>query len=296
MKKNYHRSLILIGLFILFILYIFHSNLVIKEILEYTNLFFKKLFPVSFLFFVFSSLLVDYGLIEMISKIFHCNGSIFYVGFMSMISGFPSGAKYTKDMLLKNFISIDVANYLILFTHFPNPLFVLGSVNLILKNSSLCWKMLGSFILSNLILAFLFKKKEKKKYVSPPFEKKSFASSLQQAILSSIKVLIVIYGSSVFFYLIAALLNHYLVLSPLCYTLINGFFDLTKGVFSTTLLSNSLLQSYLILIFISMGGLSIHMQVNSIIADTEIQYKKFVLGRVLGTFLALIIFSLFFLF
>ena len=79
MKKKYQRIIILFILITLLIIYLQNSNLVINSILEYTELFFTKLFPVSFLFFVFSNLLIDYGLIELISKTFHCNGSIFYV-------------------------------------------------------------------------------------------------------------------------------------------------------------------------------------------------------------------------
>ena len=48
-----------------------------------------------------------------------------------MLTGFPSGPKYVKDLLDKKLISKDYANYLIMFTHFPNPLFILGSVSTI---------------------------------------------------------------------------------------------------------------------------------------------------------------------
>lgn len=293
MKKKYQRIIILFILITLLIIYLQNSNLVINSILEYTELFFTKLFPVSFLFFVFSNLLIDYGLIELISKTFHCNGSIFYVFFMSLVSGFPSGAKYTADLLNRNLISEKTANYLIKFTHFPNPLFILGSVNLILPDSTFTLKILFSLILSNIILGVFWNPKGKESISTKITPSLDFSTSLSKAIYTSVKVLLNIYGTSVFFYLIVASINHYLTLPPIQYVILNGLFDLTKGVFSTPLIANPMLQAILIIIFISFGGISIHMQVKSIIADTSIHYYNYLLGRIYQAILAVIFFILF---
>ena len=64
MKKNKKSNVILIILICLMILYIINSTLITKHILIYTKLFLEKLFPASFLFFIFSSLLIEYNIIE----------------------------------------------------------------------------------------------------------------------------------------------------------------------------------------------------------------------------------------
>lgn len=293
MKKNYQRIIILVILVILLLLYLLNSSLVIKSILDYTNLFLKKLFPVSFIFFIFSSLLLDYGLIELITTYLHLNGSTIYITLMSLVSGFPSGAKYTKDLLDKNLISVKTANYYITFTHFPNPLFILGSVNTIIKDNNLTLLILASLIFSNIITSIILKKGEIKKHQpTTNHPTRDFSKALSIAIINSIKTIILIYGTSIFFYLIATILNHYLTLSTYPYILLNGLFDLTKGVFSTALLSNEILRCLLIIIFISMGGISIHMQVKGIITNTKIEYKYFLIGRIISTSFALSIFLL----
>lgn len=274
----------------LLLLYALNANLIIKNILDYTDLFFKKLFPVSFIFFIFSSLLLDYGLIEFINNYLHLNGSTIYITTMSLISGFPSGSKYTKELLEKKLISEKTANYYITFTHFPNPLFVLGSVGGVIKNNTLIIFILLSLIIGNFITSIIFKTKEEKEFTSNYQLSESFSSSLANATINAVKVLITIYGTSIFFYLISTIINHYLTLSTYPYIITNGFFDLTKGVFSTTLINNNILKSLFVIIFISLGGLSIHMQVKSILTNTKIKYKNFLFGRITSTLVAIISF------
>lgn len=292
MKKFRKNNLIIIFLILLLTLFIINSELVIKSILSYTNLFMEKLFPASFIFFIISSLLIDYNFIEKISKLLHINGSIFYVVVMSMLSGFPSGSKYITDLLERELISTKVANYLIIFTHFPNPIFVLGSVSSIFKDKTIPVFILISLIISNLLIGVFLYPKDKEKFKIIKSESTNFSINLKKAIYGSIKTMILIYGTSVFFYLIITILNNYLNLSLYNYIFVNGLFDLTKGVFLTSLINNEILRAIYIIIFISFGGISINMQVKSIIADTNIKYKNFILGRFFQIILSMSIFLL----
>lgn len=293
MKKTYRSILIIVTLIILLILYVVNSQVIISSIIDYSILFLTKLFPVSLLFFIFSSLLIDYGLIQLIQYYLNINTSSLYVLIISMISGFPSGAKYTKELLDAELISKDDANKIIMYSHFPNPLFVLGSVQLVLKDKILCTKLLIAIILSNFII-YLFSKKSTKK-VSNNFSVPSdFSTALGKAVSNSFNTLLLIYGTSLFFYLIATIITQYIVLDSNLFILLNGFFDLTKGVFSTTLINDTFYRAVYILLFISFGGLSIHMQVKSILADTPIKYRYFIKGRIIGTFFAFVIFFILF--
>lgn len=289
MKKTYKSILILVNLIILLILYLINSNIIVNAIIDYSILFLTKLFPVSLLFFIFSSLLIDYGLIQLLQHYLNINTSNLYVLLISAISGFPSGAKYTKELLNKDLIDKEDANRIIMYSHFPNPLFILGSVNLVLNDNLLCLKLLMAIIISNFIM-FLFTPKSKKKINNSYVVPNNFSQVLGRSVINAFNTLLLIYGTSLFFYLIATIITKYIVLETNSFILLNGFFDLTKGVFSTTLINNTILRAIYILIFISFGGLSIHMQVKSIIADTSIKYKNFVIGRGIGTILALLIF------
>lgn len=291
MKKKYQSNLILIFLITCLTLYIVNSNIITVGIIDYTKLFLTKLFPTSFLLFTFSSLLINYKLIENLSYILKSNSAIFYITIMSMISGFPSGPKYTKELLEEGYIDKDTGEYLLKFTHFPNPLFILGPVNTILNENSIAIKLLLSLILSNLLISFLPHKKPPL-YILPKNKPISFSKALNQAIYSSLKTIVLIYGTSLFFYLISLVITNYVNLTPITYIIINGIFDLTKGIFSTTLLSSTLLRALLIICFISFGSLSIHIQIKSILADTNLNYKTFLKGRLISTLASIIIFLL----
>lgn len=291
MKKTYQRLTIIIFLLVLLTLYTVNSSLIIKSILDYTKLFITKLFPTNFIFFVLSTILIDQGLIELINNKLKLDGSIFYVTIMSILSGIPSGSKYTKDLLEKGIIEEKTANYLLSFTHFPNPMFVLSTVTTLI-NSKTALKILITLILSNLIIAFIFKPKKKKVYKVNSSLTNDFSSSLAKAILDAIKVIIIIYGTSVFFYLITVIINKYLTLTVFSHVILNGVFDLTKGLFSTILISNELLRALLIIIFFAFGSLSIHIQIKSIISNTSLKYKNFVLGRILQIMISIPLFLL----
>lgn len=291
MKKTYQRLTIIIFLLVLLTLYTINSSLIIKSILEYTKLFITRLFPTNFIFFVLSTILIDQGLIELINNKLKLDGSVFYVTIMSILSGIPSGSKYTKDLLEKGIIEEKTANYLLSFTHFPNPMFVLSTVTTLI-NSKIALKILITLILSNLIIAFIFKPKKKEVYKVNSSISNDFSSSLAKAILDAIKVIIIIYGTSVFFYLITVIINKYLTLTVFSHVILNGIFDLTKGLFSTILISNELLRSLLIIIFFAFGSLSIHIQIKSIISNTSLKYKKFILGRILQIMISIPLFLL----
>lgn len=206
-----------------------------------------------------------------------------------MISGFPSGAKYTVDLYNRKLISLDTANKSIMYSHFPNPLFVLGSINLILNDYSLAFKILLSVIISNFIICLLFQNKTDATtitYSAPD----NFSDSLIMSINNSFQTMFLVYGISLFFYLISTIITKYSTTSPNIYIIICGLFDLTQGVFSTVLINNNIIRAIFILIFISFGSLSIHMQVNGILSKSNIRYKYFLLGRILGSIIAIIVF------
>lgn len=291
MKKNYQRLFIIIFLSILLILYTINSPIIINSILSYTKLFITKLFPTNFIFFVISTILIEQGLIELLNTKFKLNSSIFYVTIMSILSGIPSGAKYTKDLLNKKVISNKTANYLITYTHFPNPMFILSAATS-LTNNEIAIKILITLILSNLLIAISLKPKGKEIYSISDSSPKDFASSLSKAIIDAIKVIIIIYGTSVFFYLITIIINKYLTLNTLNYIIVNGIFDLTKGIFSTSLINNELTKSILIILFSAFGSLSIHIQIKSIISNTSIKYKNFLFGRIIQIMISIPLFLL----
>ena len=290
MLKKYQSSLTLTFLFTILILYLTKSNLIIKEFLNYTNLFITKLFPTTFIIYIFSNIFIEYGIINKLSKIFKNKSSSIFIITMSIISGFPSGPKHIKDLLNKNYISIEQANYLIYFTHFPNPLFILGTVSMIISSIEHTIKLFISLLLSNFLTALLIKKPKHLSKEIPNYKQKDFSTILSESIISSLKISLLIYGTSVFFYLMATIINNYLNLSLTNYIVLNSLFDLTKGITLASLITNETIKIIFIILLISIGSLNINIQIKSILSDTDIKYSNFLKGRLISTFFSILIY------
>ncbi len=293
MNKTYKNRLIFVILSLFLLLYLLNTKFIVSNIVDYSIIFFKNLFPATFVFYTFSNLLVDYGFIHIIERILRVKGTLIYIFFMSLISGFPSGAKYTTELLEKGLIDNDTANKYIMFSHFPNPFFVFNTINLILNNVSVTFKLFISLIFSNIIIMFLFKSKSNNSvYFYNHIYPKSFSSSLLEAFNNTFKVILLIYCNSLFFFLIVSVLLKYLSYGKYFIIILSGFFDLTKGVYSVIAIDNIFIKSMFIIIFISFGGISIHMQVCSLISNSLIKYRYFLLGRFIATIISLCIFSI----
>lgn len=286
--KNKLLELVIV---VIFLSLLITPNIITTEILEALKVFINTLFPSIFPFFLVSDLLISYNfpntlnryLKEVTKKIFHVEGASSFVIIMSMLSGFPSGAKYIKTLLDKNLINIDEANYLIIFTHFANPLFVLTVTKGLFKNTQLSYIILICMYLSNLILGFIIRPKQVKsnKKSLETLKIPNFSTNLTSSIISSLKLLAIILGNTCFFYIVTGLIMKLFHHNQLITILINGFFDITRGITSLTNLSGfTILKSILILTFLAFGGININMQVASIISNSNIKYSNFLIGRI----------------
>lgn len=285
MTKNIKSTLVLTLLFTLLILYIKESNLIIKEYLNYTNLFITKLLPSVFIIYILSDLLINYGIINLLNKITKYPTTI-YILLISLISGFPSGPKTIKNLKEQNYISEEESNKLIKYTHFPNPIFVFSTISLITKNIKIIYI---SIIISNLLI--LINNKPQSTNKLPNIKEKDFTSVLSNSIINTLKIIILIYGTSIFFYLISVILIKYLNTKKL-YILINILFDLTKGIQTTSLINNQTLKDLIIILLLTISPLNINIQIKSILSDTNIKYKNFIKGRITSFILTIIIYFL----
>jgi len=257
----------------------------IQYFLDYSFLFLTKFVPSSFPFLLFSSLLIQYGITDILPG----KSAFSTVFLLSLISGFPSGAIYTRDLLEENVITKEEGNKILFYSHFPNPLFVLGSVRLVL-NEVLSRQILLTIFLSNFLIFLFFRKRNRNIYYRKNINN-CFSKILSNSIFSTSKTILLVYGTSLFFYLFFAILTKYIVLPSYLFVFLAGLFDLTNGVFSSSIISSLVIRAYFILFFISFGGISIHMQIKGILEDTPLSYRFFFLGRIIGTVLSFLIFS-----
>lgn len=303
MKRKYQELLaVLIILFIYLGIFI-NPKLIIESGITSINIFKTRLFPSIFPFFVLASLLLNLGLADKISRkinfvikrIFHIEGISSFIVVISIISGFPSGSKYISDCYKKGLISKKTANYLLTFTHFGNPLFILGTCGIVLNNITIAYKILIINIVANIILGIILRPKE---VISSNYtlknEKLSFMEALPNAINDAIKLLLFMLGSITFFMFFSKLITSTLHLNNFYSVITTGILDLTSGIsMVNTLNISNYLQGLIVLSFITFGSLSVHLQVINNIKEQDLSYKYFFMGRIIETSLALVIYLLF---
>lgn len=303
MKRKYQELLAVLIILFLYLGIFINPSLIIESGISSINIFKTKLFPSIFPFFVLASLLLELGLATKISiklnplirKIFHVEGNSSFIILVSLISGFPSGSKYVVESYKDKTIDKNTANYLLTFTHFANPLFVLGTCGLILNSLSLAYKILIIQILSNLILGIILRPKEIiSSKITNNNQNKSFLEALPKAINDAIKVLLFMLGSITFFMFFSKLLTTTLSLNPFFNTMLTGLLDMTSGIsLVNTIDTTNYIKGLLVLTFITFGSFSVHLQVLNNIKEVDIDYKYFFLGRIIQTSIASLLYILF---
>ena len=303
MKKKYQELFAVLIILFLYLGIFINPSLIIESGISSINIFKTKLFPSIFPFFVLASLLLELGIATKISnklnpifkRLFHVEGNSSFIILVSIISGFPSGSKYIVESYKNKTIDKTTANYLLTFTHFANPLFILGTCGLILNSLSLAYKILIIQIISNLILGIILRPKEiiSSKKINN-YQNKSFLEALPKAINDAIKLLLFMLGSITFFMFFSKLLTTSLSLNSFFETIITGILDMTSGIsLVPSINTTNYIRGLIVLTFITFGSFSVHLQVLNNIKEEDLEYKYFFFGRIIETSIALLLYILF---
>lgn len=279
---------------------IIFSDVVIKSVSFAVDICINNLFPSMLPFLILSSILSNYGFVELAShilspimrNIFHLNSNCAYVLILSLLSGSPANSKYIKELLDSNKITISDANQILLFSHFVNPIFIIGTIGTIfLGNKIYGFIILISHYLANLIIGIMLRKKEIQKnntYYNNFFniKPKGFITTLKSAIKDTIDTLLVVFGTITSTLVFSSIINTYFNFNPI----LNGILEITSGlkyisIESTTIFTKIILSTF----FISFGGLSIHAQVMSILDNKNIRYLPYLEARLLQGLISSII-------
>lgn len=279
------------------------SQEVIESVCFSISIWKDNLFPTLFPFFVVSNLLLSYGFVDIIGsllrypmqKYFHLPGECGFVLAASLFSGFPSGAKYTSDLVSRGIITKEQGERLLTFTHYSNPLFILGMIgNILLNHKVVAFLILIAHITSGLFVGFLWNYKypisfpkniQKQNHI----EQKTFGEYLTDSIFDSLNTMFLLLGIVTIFLMITTILNNLFTFPPLFQVFLSGLLEMTQGVkLASSINYPEIIKVILITGIISFGGFSVHTQVLGIIASQKIKYKSFLLARILHALLAII--------
>lgn len=316
--KKYSSILQVFLLIIALLLLILNPKINMQSFLDGIILWAKfvmpALFPILFLTSIlnFSGLTIKIGKIfsPITTKLFNCSGVAGYIYLMSILSGYPVGAKITSELYEKNIISFAEASRITSFTSTSGPLFIIGTVGVGMFGSFKAGAIiLISHILGAAINGILFRNLYTKNCYN---QAKSLNSTkqdniLENSMLSTIKAVLIIGGYIALAYMIISLFEHnnffYLIDSYLCdifqfesgtiSSILQGFIEITKGCHSLGLSHLSIqLKTIIACGIITLGGASIFLQAYTYLAKFRIKLKIYFLQKILHTAISITICSI----
>jgi sporulation integral membrane protein YlbJ len=294
MKVKIINLLVIISCLIVLFEVIFNRIIVFDTISYSLNMWINSIIPSLAPFFIISDILINYNITNYIpkfirkflTKLFNVSDNVLTIFFLSIVSGFPTSARNVKTMYEMGIITNKEASHALTFTHFSNPLFILGTVSVFfLHNDTYGLIILISHYISNIILGIILRKYNtisKINYNNQKQTKKIFSNIFINSIKKSIDTLLMILGTLTCFLVLSTIIINKINLNLYNSTILKGILEITMGLKS--LANLNIPDIYKVVIssmFISFGGLSVHMQVLSFLVDTDISYKPFFISRII---------------
>ncbi len=247
--------------------------------------------------------------------IFNVPGISAFPLLMGIISGYPVGAKIVSNLKLNGDITKEEAERLIAFTNNSGPLFIIGTVGIgLFKNIKFGILLLITHILASLTVGFLFRwwksshanhfNKNGKKRARPLFPHnrisgKNLGEVLSNSIMNAINTVLLIGGFIVLFSVVISIFENSILLnisSPFVNGFISGILEITNGVSKITSIPVNSLSLIICAFLIGFGGISVSLQILSIISKTNISIKPYIIGKLLQGTLAAVYTCLFIIF
>lgn len=319
------KSYILPLLFLLFTLslLIFSSSnmLAAKNGLKlWANSVVPSLFP----FFIATELLSKTNIPYILGKIFNrfmkplfnIKGVGSFAIIMGWISGYPIGAKIATNFRKQNILSKEECERILSFSNNSGPLFIVGTCGISLFGSTqIGFLLLLTHILASFTVGILFKFWKKSYPKQSPNKKNIYNSSsislsnlgrvLGECIYNSISTILMIGGFIVLFSVIVSILNKSKILiffsallSPIFNILhiptkfiipiITGIIEVTNGISQVANIQIKAISINIIItaFLLGLGGISVLLQVLSVISKTDLSIKPYIIGKTLHGIIA----------
>ncbi len=306
--SNYFLTFLII-LFAFCLLFFSSSN--IEAVQSSINLCLNSIIPSLFPFLIVSELLSYTSIIFLLSAnferimkpLFKVNGIGAYPFILGLISGYPVGAKIVSNLRIENKISQDEGNRLLIFTNNAGPLFVIGTIGCsIYLSPAIGFLFLTINIFSTILTGIIFGIFSKINYRNSVAHEELNFSTLGEIISSCIKkafnTLSIVCGFVIIFSLIISMIKSSGILSIfhnswIEYTIL-GLLEITNGIklISTIASKNLFFNLVLTSFLIGTGGLSVLLQVWSIISKTDLSIKSYFFGKILSGCISAIIMSI----
>lgn len=277
-----------------------------------------SLFPYFFITAIFSSLKITGKISSFLSpvtvKSFKINGSVGYAFFMSVVSGYPVGAKIVSDLKIGNALSDAESVRAAALCSTSSPMFLISSVGRLMFGSSrfgillfICHLL--SVLTTGLMFSF-YKRKDRPSKNRAYVPVKKVDNLLYESVFSAVNSVLIVGGLITVFYLLTEVLFSLGIFNPFVSFLskatgseayaqatVFGFFECTRGLKAISSCKAAPLTLPLCAAICGFGGLSVIAQSVAYLKKAKIKTAPFLISKLLSAvfgFLYGLIFSLLF--
>ena len=246
--------------------------------------------------------------------LFNIRGEGSFGFIMGIISGYPIGAKIACNFRKNNLLTKPECERLLAFTNNSGPLFIIGTVGInMFGSSTIGFLLLFAHLLASITVGIIFrfwKGSETTKYSNlhnsignKTYKKVTFSNLggvISESISSAISTIMMIGGFIVLFSVIISILNtsHFTnILNDLFTPIFNflhvpssfispiftGVLEITNGIslISNITIKNISLNIIITSFILGIGGISVLLQVWSIVAKSDLSIKPYIYGKFL---------------
>ncbi len=230
------------------------------------------IFTVISVFAVKTQLFSRLKLIRIISnKLFNLSGSCGSVLFLSLICGYPVGAKLVDELYTSGELNKQSAERLLCFCINPGPAFVITTVGFCLyKNYSVGLILFISAVVSPIIFAFL-NRKSFNSYEIKEQENINYITCFCDAVNSANRSIASVCGWVIIGNAVLKIFERYMALSK-----VSCFLEITSGVIRASDIS-----IYLVAFLIGFGGISVHLQAISAARCVKPRYSLIFIWKII---------------
>lgn len=292
--KNGNYRIYQIPVAILLFVLILDSKTVISAAAEAIDLCIRTVIPSLLPFIFFSGLFrivwqnTTNPILKQFGKLCKLSGGSENLFIIGLIGGYPVGAKCVYDSYCDKRIDYNGANRMLCFCNNAGPAFIIGIVGVLFERKYIAFLIWGIQILSAIMTAAVIPAGGSTNTNEFQIVKTDIADLLRNAIKSMANIC----GWVIIFRVILIVLNKWVLwLLPIYLQVaIAGVLELTNGILMLSTISTSYLRFLLANLFLSLGGLCITMQTQSLAPG--FQSKNYYLGKLLQTSICLILSSM----
>ncbi len=300
------RLLALIVIYFAMFLIIFFSSELSSGIKNGINVSMNLVMPSLFIFMIFSNIIINSKFKHIVSRpfkflakyIFRISESNIAIVILSLVGGYPVGAKLISNAINQNSLSRDEASNLLCYCVNCGPAFLISGIGVsIFSSFKIGIYMYISQIIACVITGFImsfFNKNCIQNNISKNTSKSIpysvlFVKSVNDAVKSMAIICGFIIAFSAFMPMVSVILKY---LGSEYGHIVQGFLEVTTGCNNLSEISspNAIL---LATAFTAFGGVCVHLQVYAMISQNGVKMTKFFILRIIYTLISILSMKLF---